>query len=1147
MWNRMLWVYVLVLATLGVNIIGAKPIGDLSFEELEVTNVGSNGAQGFAFEDDFAGLLVLVAEKGIQSDSREEVLFAHKAVEGDVEIVAKLESLTGFANRSIAGLMFRTDLDSDSQQVSIVVDYNLGIAFLGRATKSVPIEYHSQFVPTEQPIHLALLREGDLFSAFIASDASELDWHPLGDPFSVSMPSRVEAGLFAGSDNDFITFADFSEISINSLGVRNSRFVSQTLSATMNPDTSQSVSLIFENTGSATWLASSGVHLQWIGSEPNPWGVDSVPLQSGASILQGDSLEFAFDIVAPAIPGDYDFRWQMSQLGSEGFGELSPSILIDVVEPPASDGGIVGEAGAFYPEFLSESFQESGGEVIFEAEAYHAVAAGTHGEVWQDHSYPNQSGFSLMAVPNVAVNTRLKTNGARADYYFNIQTPGEYYLYVRGADSEGNELNNSVHAAIDEQVLTDDGGLGLTDFVGAFSWQQRSGKSLSKVKVAIPNPGVHKLTIWSREDGVIIDRLALSTDGKLSSSYLDGLSNSSRVSGSDGIERPGPDEQDGGDSTDSESPSASLPPFEMKVRELGYSHVELAWNDKVSWKQPWMIQRSTIPSFIDPSDLTHNQASDNTGSGTFRWLGVNADNFVDIDGIDEGTTYYWRVAPVTNLSAHYRKGSKPTYGKWIYGSATTKTLSSSKKRTYNVKNYGAVPNDGKNDYPAALAALKAAESAGGGTVYFPAGTYDLWPTDGDVRIESGIPTLRPGRKAVSTLFKINSDNITFLGDSSGAPKTFWKLYLWGKKPATSWLQVKNSSGRTTDIRRYFVFKPMDVAQTTIRNIDVDMGATPVNTGKEWYTLDQKRFEWDISHKFWSAHDTTRGKNTIIENVRVKNCRGEIIYVGGASEKILIKGCILDRSNSSSISMSADAEIVNTIIKDSSNAAVESILLASRAGLDGKPFAMNHIARGCTFIGLDQSASGHMKKLPGKKTFSGWHVFNDEGTYQSVTDSTFKDCINNSFGPWYEYRNGLRFNCTFGAVPSGQQGSTIFTWTSSQSDYLIDGGMSEILWVGDTVNVEKNWGENSPFFYSQPSGTAQNSESSWIWDSVHFKKTGGGRYQIGRIWLDTASQSTARRDVVFKNWTSDSGISFADDKLLFLHSSADRPTFVNFLE
>lgn len=593
--------------------------------------------------------------------------------------------------------------------------------------------------------------------------------------------------------------------------------------------------------------------------------------------------------------------------------------------------------------------------------------------------------------------------------------------------------------------------------------------------------------------------------------------------------------------------SDGLPASGMVVRELGYSHVELAWNDRESWEKPWMIQRSTIASFIDPTDLTHNQDSDNTGAGTFRWLGVNADNFVDIDGIEEGTTYFWRVAPVTNLADHYRNGAQPSYGEWIYGTATTGTLAPSKKRTYNVRDYGAVPNDGKNDYNAAIAALNDAQAAEGGIIYFPAGTYDIWPTDSDVTIEGGIPTLRNGGSAVSTLFQIRSNNITFLGDANGAPTTFWNLYLWGKVPATKWLQVKNSSGGISNVRRYFVFKPYDVAQTTVRNIDVDMGAPPVNTGKEWYTLDQKRYEWDISHKLWSAHDTTRGKNTIFDNVRAKNCRGEIIYVGGASEKILIKDCILDRSNSSSISMSADAEIVNCIIRDSSNAAVESILLATRAGLDGKPFAQNHIARGTTFIGLDQSSNGFMKNLPGRKTFSGWHVFNASGTYQSVTDSTFTDCINNSFGPWYEYRNGLRFNCTFNAVPDQYKGQTIFTWTSGQPDYLIDGGMSEILWVGDTVNVSRNWSKDNPFLYSQPGEAAYGSESPWIWDAVHFKNTGGGNYEVGRVWLDTAKQSNIRENAVFQNWTADSGISFPSDMLLFLHSSGTEPRYVNFLE
>ncbi len=44
-------------------------------------------------------------------------------------------------------------------------------------------------------------------------------------------------------------------------------------------------------------------------------------------------------------------------------------------------------------------------------------------------------------------------------------------------------------------------------------------------------------------------------------------------------------------------------------------------------------------------------------------------------------------------------------------------------RFFNVKNYGAVGDGTTNDIAAITAALDAAEAAGGGTVYFPAGTY----------------------------------------------------------------------------------------------------------------------------------------------------------------------------------------------------------------------------------------------------------------------------------------------------------------------------------------------------------------------------------------------------------------------------------------
>jgi Pectate lyase superfamily protein len=46
-------------------------------------------------------------------------------------------------------------------------------------------------------------------------------------------------------------------------------------------------------------------------------------------------------------------------------------------------------------------------------------------------------------------------------------------------------------------------------------------------------------------------------------------------------------------------------------------------------------------------------------------------------------------------------------------------------QTYDVTKYGAIPNDGKNDTPSIWEAINEANNAGGGTVYFPQGIYDV--------------------------------------------------------------------------------------------------------------------------------------------------------------------------------------------------------------------------------------------------------------------------------------------------------------------------------------------------------------------------------------------------------------------------------------
>ena len=464
--------------------------------------------------------------------------------------------------------------------------------------------------------------------------------------------------------------------------------------------------------------------------------------------------------------------------------------------------------------------------------------------------------------------------------------------------------------------------------------------------------------------------------------------------------------------------------------------------------------------------------------------------------------------------------------------------------------FGAVPNDGNNDYPAAYAAFEAAEAAGGGTIFFPAGNWDLWPTDPGVKMVNGIPTAEQGVKISSSLFFVGSDNITFLGEKqNGNPTSFLKFYLWHKQPATKYLEVLSGGAGSSvkDVKRYYIFLMNNTKDFTIKDLNIDMGATPVNSGKAWYSLDEKRYQWDISHKLLASFDTLKFKNVVIDNIRAKNCRGEVIYNGGGSEKLLIKDSVFSRSNSSTLSGTFDLELVNTTIRDSANSAVESNCLNDAVSFDtGEIYPMNHIARGCTFIGLDQSDQGFMKNLPGKKNFGGWLCFNEEGTYQSVTDSSFSDTLAVAFGPWYEYRNGFRFNVTFNEIPSNQSGQLIYTWTSGQHLYTLKGGMSNILWLGDTINVSKDWPNHQLFFYSQPGSEAAGSESPWTWEAVHFNNTNGGNHMVNRLWVDTGG-ANSRANAIFKDWTYDPGISFHSEKFQFLSAGHVDPAYVNFLE
>ncbi len=155
---------------------------------------------------------------------------------------------------------------------------------------------------------------------------------------------------------------------------------------------------------------------------------------------------------------------------------------------PAGGGG---GSGAFQPD--------ASGQVVIEAEhPDNSIDRG--GRSWMQNFFSGFSGDGTMqAGPDsgTTVNSNLNSNSPQLDYPIEFSQSGRYHVWVRGvgpgwnSDSVWVGLNsNSASAAL------------LTVPKGGLDWA-------GSVRVNVPSAGVHSLSIWMREDGVIIDKVVL--------------------------------------------------------------------------------------------------------------------------------------------------------------------------------------------------------------------------------------------------------------------------------------------------------------------------------------------------------------------------------------------------------------------------------------------------------------------------------------------------------------------------------------------------------------------------------------------------------------------------------------------------------------
>jgi hypothetical protein len=164
------------------------------------------------------------------------------------------------------------------------------------------------------------------------------------------------------------------------------------------------------------------------------------------------------------------------------------------------------------------TFQEDGtGMTVIEAEHYFSARTATDGHLWVPQTgRTNNSGPGYMTIlPDSGVNLGNAgyATSARLDFKIAFTTAGVHYLWLRGGDPTAGGAGDSVHAGINDVVS-----VAGTQITGAptfntlaWNWVGTNNAAV-KVSVDVPSAGTHTVSLWMREDGILMDKIILTTD-----------------------------------------------------------------------------------------------------------------------------------------------------------------------------------------------------------------------------------------------------------------------------------------------------------------------------------------------------------------------------------------------------------------------------------------------------------------------------------------------------------------------------------------------------------------------------------------------------------------------------------------------------------
>ncbi|HEU5078828.1 MAG TPA: chitobiase/beta-hexosaminidase C-terminal domain-containing protein [Opitutaceae bacterium] len=150
------------------------------------------------------------------------------------------------------------------------------------------------------------------------------------------------------------------------------------------------------------------------------------------------------------------------------------------------------------------AFQFANGQVVMEAEHFATETAGA-GQDWlvitQDGAAGAATNNAMQGLPNLGVGyPALDASLPRVDYLIDVPetAAGNYYVHLR--DFGATSSDDSVYVSIDGSTTVSQ----VVSAARTLDWKSSPGT------LALP-AGQHTLTLWMREDGVVVDRIVVDT------------------------------------------------------------------------------------------------------------------------------------------------------------------------------------------------------------------------------------------------------------------------------------------------------------------------------------------------------------------------------------------------------------------------------------------------------------------------------------------------------------------------------------------------------------------------------------------------------------------------------------------------------------